>query len=728
QQQKDKRLVPQDNKASEQESGIIRLRIQIQYYVNEIDGLRNELKISKESLQRSRMSYNREEFIWTDALRLILIREVKRRPAIWSSESSNFNNMNDEMAFQITKKLHEVSTGICELTVNHIKDEWKAISNECIRVLSKNSEVTRIDSSIWRFGFALKFMLYAITHTEEGNAYVLLYVNKLNIFYVVRESDIMGVLWPFSNVRVQLKGKVEPAMIIEMGRLHFMIEKCRHLSISANSYIFPNNTLTEAHMLPNRITFDTRRYTGSLMRQNDEIVYYDSEDFVKKAKKAASISSISMRIADTGESKPFSSLQLLLQTRAFSRQTLFRGVPSSTLARADSELREKENSQLLLQSESLSSHNQLIPQRHTMTEFTEIQHDIDPTLSFGYSGIPTRITRQMEGLNFEFRRLLQSFDNIRYEASGLKQMISTAKRDIDKKLKEIALRMLQISQFFAPHEILTHEIEKEMKSVLVQTDETFDEEDSFSNIGKIYDDPVYRYCPKDVVDHLMTICSHPTVFARRLAQRIFTREEISTLFSEDVKINEMERIRWIEDMLSAYYPYKNMLLMKKSCLQVLFGMANYENLLLEIEKENLEVDSSGRYDILMKRMRLDDACSSTDELRNEKNEPKEDYLLPETLSRIKRQQPNVEGFAIKVAILLYYGDDDIRIPCKEKRDQTKLTWLKEKVQEFYPTDTVRNANYQWSRCLDALDTHANKLKIKSFDEYDSSDESIRSKN
>ncbi|VDO56540.1 unnamed protein product [Onchocerca flexuosa] len=216
----------------------------------------------------------------------------------------------------------------------------------------------------------------------------------------------------------------------------------------------------------------------------------------------------------------------------------------------------------------------------------------------------------------------------------------------------------------------------------------------------------------------MITCSHPTVFARRLAQRIFTREEISKLFSKDVKTNEMERIRWIEDMLSVYYPYKNMLLMKKSCLQALFGLANYENLLLELEKENLKVDSSRRCDISVKRI----PCPSTYEQQDEKNEPKEDYLLPETLSRIKRQQPNAEDFAIKVAILLYYGDDDIRMPCKEKTDQTKLAWLKEKVQEFYPTDTARNANYQWSRCLDALDTHANKLMLESFDQYDSGDE------
>lgn len=52
--------------------------------------------------------------------------------------------------------------------VNHVKDEWKAISNECIRVLNRNDELAQTESSIWRFAFALKFMLYAVTQTEEG--------------------------------------------------------------------------------------------------------------------------------------------------------------------------------------------------------------------------------------------------------------------------------------------------------------------------------------------------------------------------------------------------------------------------------------------------------------------------------------------------------------------------------------------------------------------------------
>uniref|UniRef100_A0A0R3S2W5 Transposase n=1 Tax=Elaeophora elaphi TaxID=1147741 RepID=A0A0R3S2W5_9BILA len=72
---------------------------------------------------------------------------------------------------------------------------------------------------------ALKFMLYAVTHAEEGyvnlfgsellfripkremrgilsgkrNAHVL-YVKKLNVFCVVRESSIVVLLWPFYNL------------------------------------------------------------------------------------------------------------------------------------------------------------------------------------------------------------------------------------------------------------------------------------------------------------------------------------------------------------------------------------------------------------------------------------------------------------------------------------------------------------------------------------------------
>ncbi|KAM3722026.1 MFP1 attachment factor [Dirofilaria immitis] len=664
------------------------------------------------------MSYNREKFLWTDALRLMLIREVKRRPTIWSSDPNNFNNMNDKMAFEITKKLHEVSTGICELTINHIKDEWKAISNECVRVLSRNDELTRTESSIWRFGFALKFMVYAITHTEEGNAHVLLYVNKLNIFYVVRENDVIGVLWPFSLVKVQLKGKIEQAMIIEVGQLHVMIEKCRHVSVLKKSYIIPSNRPSETQMLPNKSMINSRPYTGSLMKENDEIVYYYSEDFSKKAKKT----SISIRMPDAGERKPFSSLQLLLQTQTYSKHTLFRGIPASTLARVDSELYRKEPNQLFVQSELFTSCNQLISQHQPMTTFAERQHNTYPTFPSRFLQVPTRVEKQAGSLNFKFRHLFRSLDNICYEASKLKQMISTAKRDSDRQLKRIALRLLDISQSFAPHKILTGNTacKTEIKSTLVQTDKVSDVNNDFSSVGKVYEDVVYRYCPKEVVDRLVTTCSHPTMFVRCLAKRIFAREEISMLFSEDMKMNQMERIRWIENMISVYYPYGNISSTKKSCLQALSALADYENLLLKLEKENFSAYSSGEQNIPVKRIRLDDACSSTYEQQNEKKEP--DYLLPQTLLRIRKQQQNAEGFAVKVAILLYNGDDDIQRPCKEKRDQAKLIWLKEKVQEFYPADTIRNVNYRWSQCLDALDTYANKMKIMSFDEYDSSDE------
>lgn len=63
--------------------------------------------------------------------------------------------------------------------VNHVKDEWKAISDECVRVLNANDELTQTESSIWRFGYALKFMLYAVTHAEEG--YVNLFKTEVFI-------------------------------------------------------------------------------------------------------------------------------------------------------------------------------------------------------------------------------------------------------------------------------------------------------------------------------------------------------------------------------------------------------------------------------------------------------------------------------------------------------------------------------------------------------------------
>lgn len=71
-------------------------------------------------------------------------------------------------------------------------------------------------------------------------------------------------------------------------------------------------------------------------------------------------------------------------------------------------------------------------------------------------------------------------------------------------------------------------------------------------------------------------------------------------------------------------------------------------------------------------MNLISACSSKYGQRIKESKSQEDYLLPQTLSRIKRQQQNAEGFALKVAMLLYSGDDDIKKPCKEKRNQTKV--------------------------------------------------------
>ncbi|VDK87413.1 unnamed protein product [Litomosoides sigmodontis] len=686
------------------------------------------------------MSYNREKFLWTDALRLMLIKEVKRRPTIWSSISNNFNNMNDKMAYEITAKLYEVSTGICELTVNHVKDEWKAISDECVRVLNANDELAQTELSIWRFGYALKFMLYAVTHAEEGyanllmsevllfirrNAYVLLYVSRFKVFSVVRESDIMGVLWPFSNVSVQLKGRTERAMIMKVGRRNVMIEKCKHMSVSENSFMVPNYRLTEAQMLPNKIAAQARGHSGSLLRMDDQIVYHDSGSHSDKADPVKDVP-LPLRMPDVAENKPFSAYQLLLQNRTFPKQPLFHGILSSTLTRVDSELYmscRRRPSQL----SQLSTSKQPIPQRRVRVPLAEKYIDVDPTFPNEFSGTPIRITKQIEHLNYGWGPLLRCLGNIRCEVDGLRSMVVSVKRNIEKDLKIIMLCFAE-SNYVAltsrSHSVrsvpsCSDAYDKEMKSVLVQTNEVFDKDDNFFYIGKVYADEVYRYCPKEIVHSLVATSSHPTAFVRRLARHIFTREEISTLFSENVRRNQMERIRWIEVITSMCYPRKKFSSMHKSCLQALSGLADYENLLLELEKENHNCSEDS--DVPAKRVHLDDACSSVYEQWNGKKKL-QDYLLPQTLSRIKRQQKNAEGFAVKVAILLYTGDDDIQKPCKEKRDQAKLVWLKEKVQEFYPADTMRNVNYQWSRCLDALDTHANKLKNMPFDEYDSSDE------
>lgn len=52
-----------------------------------------------------------------------------------------------------------------------VKSEWKAISDECIRVLGSGKRIAEGDASIWRFSNVLRFMVYAVTHTYEG--YVL---------------------------------------------------------------------------------------------------------------------------------------------------------------------------------------------------------------------------------------------------------------------------------------------------------------------------------------------------------------------------------------------------------------------------------------------------------------------------------------------------------------------------------------------------------------------------
>lgn len=50
--------------------------------------------------------------------------------------------------------------------------------------------------------------------------------------------------------------------------------------------------------------------------------------------------------------------------------------------------------------------------------------------------------------------------------------------------------------------------------------------------------------------------------------------------------------------------------MHKSCLQALSGLADYEKLLLELEKENHNLDKPRRRNDPIKRMRLDDGTGS----------------------------------------------------------------------------------------------------------------------
>lgn len=46
--------------------------------------------------------------------------------------------------------------------------------------------------------------------------------------------------------------------------------------------------------------------------------------------------------------------------------------------------------------------------------------------------------------------------------------------------------------------------------------------------------------------------------------------------------------------------------MHKSCLQALSGLADYENLLLELEKENHSLDNTGEGIVPANRVHLDD--------------------------------------------------------------------------------------------------------------------------
>uniref|UniRef100_A0A915Q746 MADF domain-containing protein n=1 Tax=Setaria digitata TaxID=48799 RepID=A0A915Q746_9BILA len=648
------------------------------------------------------MSYNREEFLWTDALRLKLIKEVKQRPAIWLTNLNNFNNMDDQVAAEIIRKIRKMSTGICSLTVNHVKDEWKAISDECVRILNTDDPQVRLEPSIWRFACALKFMIYPITHTQEGNAHVLTYMKNRKVFDVISERDINGVLWPFSNVKVQLNGKIEPAVCVAVGQLSIMIEKCKQAVAEVMPCDVSNYSNTEDDMLPDKYPVKSRHYSGSLMKEDDDIVYYDAENSIKKTSLAAGILTV----------KKTSSLQLLSHCLSVPRLPIFYGIPNLTYSYLYSKLGSKKLTKSHQQ--SLVYYRQSSPRHLALAAFAEKYRATDPAFPIGFCPqIPSRsgdrVTELTGSLTFNCRCLLQSIDDLRGETNELKRTVSAVNKNMKWQLRRIFDSLANILRPIHPCLISSRGIElyKEMRSVRVQTDRLSGMEDDFPFIGKVYQDMVYRYCPREIVDHLAIVSPHPAIFVRHLARYVLTREEISMLFSKDAKMSQKERIRWIESMAFICYPRRNVASMKKCCLEALSALADYENLLLKLEKENLTIDSSGWHNIPPKRMRTDD---------------EQDYLLPQTLFRIGQQHRKAEEFAVKVAALLYNGDEDSQRPCSERRDQAKLIWLKEKVMELYPSDSVRTAHFQWNQCLSALDADANRVKNMSFDEYDSNDD------
>lgn len=141
---------------------------------------------------------------------------------------------------------------------------------------------------------------------------------------------------------------------------------------------------------------------------------------------------------DVAENKPFSAYQLLLQNRTLPKRPLFHGIPSSTLTHVDSELYESRRQRPSQPSPPASS-RQPIPQRRVRVPLAERYVDVDPTFPNEFSRTPVRITKQIEKLNYGWGPLLRCLGNIRYEVDGLRSMVVSVKRNIEKDLKIIML-------------------------------------------------------------------------------------------------------------------------------------------------------------------------------------------------------------------------------------------------------------------------------------------------
>lgn len=70
--------------------------------------------------------------------------------------------------------------------------------------------------------------------------------------------------------------------------------------------------------------------------------------------------------------------------------------------------------------------------------------------------------------------------------------------------------------------------------------------------------------------------------------------------------------------------------------------------------------------------------ASSSESEQENIVQKRDYLLPQTLFRLARASGQADIFAVKVAAILFAGDDDISRQCEEKHDQSRVIFITSK--------------------------------------------------